>query len=160
MADCIFCKIIAVRSRPKSSMRMISAWRLRHRAAGSQAFSGDPQGALRFRGGDHSRRTAASWPISLRSSPSWQLRRDLTDSVSSPTAVPLPDRLCTICTSTCSPASSWAVSTKMDRARVIASCAESEEDKVLLARVLERISQGDRGASLWPAVFLSPRSRH
>ncbi len=47
----------------------------------------------------------------------------------------------------------------MDRARVIASCAESEEDKVLLARVLERISQGDRRGIPVASCFLSPREQ-
>lgn len=47
----------------------------------------------------------------------------------------------------------------MDRARLIASCAESEEDKVLLARVLERISQGDTRGIPAATCFLSPREQ-
>lgn len=47
----------------------------------------------------------------------------------------------------------------MDRARLIASCAESEEDKVLLARVLDRISQGNIRNIPSSSCFLSPREQ-
>lgn len=47
----------------------------------------------------------------------------------------------------------------MDRARLIASCAESEEDRVLLARVLERMTQGDTRGIPTVTCFLSPREQ-
>lgn len=47
----------------------------------------------------------------------------------------------------------------MDRAKLIASCAQSEEDRVLLARVYERIEQGARRNIPTSTCFLSPREQ-
>ena len=47
----------------------------------------------------------------------------------------------------------------MDRAKWIASCAQSEEDRVLLARVYERIEQGQRRNIPVATCFLSPREQ-
>lgn len=47
----------------------------------------------------------------------------------------------------------------MDRAKWIASCAQNEEDRVLLARVYERIEQGQRRNIPAATCFLSPREQ-
>jgi len=47
----------------------------------------------------------------------------------------------------------------MDRAKWIASCAQSEEDRILLARVYERIEQGMMRSIPTSTCFLSPRKQ-
>ena len=47
----------------------------------------------------------------------------------------------------------------MDRAKWIAACAQSEEDRILLARVYDRYALGERRGICTASCFLSPRER-